>query len=715
MGRSTPFECRLTTSAWLIALAAGLGLAADASAQTTQVFNVPDSQVLDSMIRNGSYASSNQNGPVLLTRWSSVPEWERRTIFSIDTSTLPAGAQVASAILTLTVKSGLGNANTTRPVTAYRLAAPFVETEATWLNRQANTPWTTPGGDLGESYTTVFVTNTVGAKINFDITALVQKTLNGDFGLRLTRVALVDVGGGGDVKESYREYHASEATTPANRPQLTVVYNTTDPPAGGGTIDVPAGANLQQALNAVTPGGTIRLAPGATYVGNFTLPAKNGDGDEDYITITTGGVSLPPAGTRIDPSYRPQLATIKSSNVMSALATVNGASYYRIVGVAFSANVDGGGDVIALGNSANTSLTQVAHHIELDRVLIAGDAAVGQKRGVAVNAAHVLIKNSDIRDIKAVGQDSQAIAGWNTPGPVTIRNNFLEAAGENIMFGGSQTNIPNLVPSDITIENNHLSKNTAWRGSSWTVKNLFELKSARRVLVRGNLMEYNWSAAQPGYAVVLTPRNTGGQNPWSVVEDVEFSGNVVRHSGSGFNLLGHDDAQQSGQLARILIKNNLFYDISSSAWGGGGTFAQIGGEPRDITIDHNTVIHTGNLITFYRGSYVNAYGVKVSAGTIVGFVFTNNMTKHNAYGIFGSGQAYGTGSLNYYAPGSVVRRNVLAGGPASRYPADNFFPTVAVFYASFVNMAANDYRLVTGSPYIGAGTDGLDIGCSFAQ
>src|SRR5215207_7508194 len=70
-------------------------------------------------------------------------------------------------------------------------------------------------------------------------------------------------------------------------------------------IDVPAGGNLQQALTAAQPGATIRLTPGATYVGTFTLPAKYGS---SFITITTRDAQLPAAGTRIDPSYKPGLA-----------------------------------------------------------------------------------------------------------------------------------------------------------------------------------------------------------------------------------------------------------------------------------------------------------------------------------------------------------------------------------------------------------------------
>lgn len=476
-------------------------------------------------------------------------------------------------------------------------------------------------------------------------------------------------------------------------------------------IDVPAGGNLQQALNTVQPGGTIRLAPGASYVGSFTLPAKGGT---DHITITTSTTALPADGVRIDPSYKPRLAVIRSPSTTSALTTAPGASYYRIVGVAFEANQNGAGDVITLGASTS-SLAQLPHHIEIDRVIITGHATLGQKRAISVNAAAVTISNSHISGIKAAGQDSQAICGWNTPGPVVIRNNFLEAAGENIMFGGAGVSIAGIVPSDIVVEDNLLTKDLAWRGSSWTVKNLFELKHARRVLVRRNTMVNNWAAAQPGFAVVFTPRNSGGQTTSWVVEDVEFSANVVAHTASVFNILGHDDIAPSGQLARILIKDNLMYDVGMT-WGGTGTFAQIGGEPRDLTIDHNTVLHAGNIVTFYSGQFTDSSGARVTGGPIAGLTFTNNLLKHNAYGIFGNGQAYGNGSLNYYAPGAVVTGNVFAANEAvaSRYPPGNQFPTVSAFLASFVNAAAHDYRLRADSPFLLAAIDGRDLGPDFS-
>lgn len=56
------------------------------------------------------------------------------------------------------------------------------------------------------------------------------------------------------------------------------------------------------------------------------------------------------------------------------------------------------------------------------------------------------------------GQDTQAIVAWITLGPIKIVNNFLEAAGENVMFGGADPRIPDAVVSDIEIRQNHFFK-----------------------------------------------------------------------------------------------------------------------------------------------------------------------------------------------------------------------------------------------------------------
>src|SRR5690606_2678532 len=54
-------------------------------------------------------------------------------------------------------------------------------------------------------------------------------------------------------------------------------------PSDGQVIDVPAGGDLQAALDTAASGAVIRLAPGATYWGPCVLRPNTGD----FITITS--------------------------------------------------------------------------------------------------------------------------------------------------------------------------------------------------------------------------------------------------------------------------------------------------------------------------------------------------------------------------------------------------------------------------------------------
>jgi hypothetical protein len=97
----------------------------------------------------------------------------------------------------------------------------------------------------------------------------------------------------------------------------------------------------------------------------------------------------------------------------------------------------------------------------------------------------------------------------------------------------------------------------------------------------------------------------------------------------------------------------------------------------------------------------------------LGFVYRNNISAVGSYGIFGGGQQQGNVSLAYYAPGSVVTKNVIAGASSVVYPAGNYFPN-SIYDARFVNAFAGNYALASDSPYRAAGTDGKDLGVDFA-
>ena len=429
--------------------------------------------------------------------------------------------------------------------------------------------------------------------------------------------------------------------------------------AAAATITVPADGNLQAAIDRAKPGDTIELQAGATYTGHFTLTNKPGDA---VITLRTGGPDRVAANKRIAPADADGLAKLQTPDTEPALQTADGAHHWRVMLI----EVQGGGDgdLVALGSSrTQTSPAQVPHDLVIDRLFIHGDPARGRRRGISLNSASTTITGSYISDIKAVARDAQAICGWNGPGPFTITNNYLEASTENLLFGGADPAIANLVPADITITGNTLAKPQSWRKERWEVKNLLELKNARRVVIKGNVLEYNWLAGQTGFAVLFTVRNQDGACPWCEVSDVVFEDNVIRHSGGAVNILGVDNNHPSKQTRSIVIRSNVFSDIDNQRWGGSGYAFQISDGPRDITIDHNTIAQE------HGAGFIQVEGPKIP-----GFVFTNNIVRQHAYGIAGRDHAPGNDSLNAYFPGARFSGNVIADGDASRYPSGNRFP-----------------------------------------
>jgi hypothetical protein len=496
------------------------------------------------------------------------------------------------------------------------------------------------------------------------------------------------------------------ATLAADEPEPPRVYlDTTYAPPKGRPIEVTAGGDLQAALDRAKPGDVITLEAGATFTGNFTLPNKSG-GAWIVIRSSTPDSNLPPPGTRITPSYSKILPKIVSPNSEPAIKASSGAHHYRFVGLEIGHKVGSRIYAIVDFDGGQTSLSQIPHDLIVDRCYIHGNPSDTSRRGVALNSASTAVIDSYISECHEVGADSQAIAGWNGPGPFKIVNNYLEGAGENFILGGADPRIQNLIPSDVEFRRNHVAKPLKWKlghpsyaGIKWSVKNLFELKNAQRVMIESNVFEYNWAESQNGFAILFTPRNQNGQSPWSVVQDVTFADNTLRHSGGGFNISGPDNiAGVSQPSRRILIRNNLIEDIDGKAWGGAGKLFQIISGAEYVTIDHNTGFATGSIMA-----------TDSTQGLNVGLVFTNNIVAHNAYGVIGTGTAIGLPTLTRWWTSFVFQKNVIVGGQAANYPLGNYFIN-SFSEVGFVDMAKGDYRLSSSSQYRNAGTDGKDIG-----
>lgn len=464
----------------------------------------------------------------------------------------------------------------------------------------------------------------------------------------------------------------------------------------GSTITVAAGGDLQRAIDAAVAGDTILLQAGATFAGSYVLPVKSGSA---FVTIRSSAAdsSLPADGVRVSPAHAGRLARVQGGVAgMPAFVTAPGAHHFRLQFLEI-VNTYANNDIIQFGDgsAAQSTLTNIAHDLVVDRCYIHGDASGGQKRGIALNSASASVVNSYISDIKSAESEAQALGGWNGPGPYTITNNYLEASGENVMFGGSDPYIPNLVPSDIVIRQNTITKPTSWRSLNYTVKNLIELKNAQRVTIDGNVIENCWAAGQQGFAIMMTPRNQNGTAPWSVVQQVTISNNLIRHVASGIEVLGMDDVHPSRATNSVTITNNVMLDVSTF-WGGQGrALVTLGGST--ITFAHNTVFTDGPSVVY------------ADVAPVPGFVFSNNIVPDNVWALMGSGAAAGNGSIAAYYPGAVVSRNVFIAGSAATYPADNYFPADAAT-VQFRNLAAGDYGLATSSPYAAGATDGTAVG-----
>lgn len=543
---------------------------------------------------------------------------------------------------------------------------------------------------------------------------------------------------------------------PAELPRVHVPSALADTPAHGQVREVHEGDDLQKAIDGSKCGDTVSLQAGATFRGLFRLPNKSCD-DSHWIILrsSTPDHSLPPEGTRITPCYagvaslpgRPDFHCSSAKNVMAKIEFdaaggsgpilfLSGASHYRLIGLEITRAKPQlhMRDLIAPDRPEST-----AHHLVFDRLWIHGTAQDETKSGIHLTGVtYAAIVDSYFSDFHCIARsgsctDAQTVSGGGgdaTGGPYKILNNFLEASGENILFGGAPGST---TPADIEIRHNHFFKPLLWKpgrpgfvggytGDPFIVKNHFELKNAQRVLLEDNLLENCWGGfSQSGFSLLLTPGNQGGKCPNCRVTDVTIRFNKIRHVGSGMAIATPLPKQKTPSSGgeRYSIHDLIFDDIDGTAYKGYGGFAfvvSIDPPLNSVKIDHITAFPPGSLLQLLN-----------QKDKLKNFIFTNNLFTAGKRQIVGAGggptncthpRDDAAAALENCLASPDFNHNLIIGGKGN-WPPGNLLvdDAAAAGILDFHDGNGGDYRLCRkdskckkSSPGLKAGTDGKNVG-----
>ncbi len=434
---------------------------------------------------------------------------------------------------------------------------------------------------------------------------------------------------------------------PAELPKACYYTALDGTPSPGKQIRVAAKSDLAAAIEGAKCGDTLLLPAGASFDVKV-LPAKKCD-DQHYITVRTDtpDSKLPPEGTRISPAWggvaslpgRPPFAQ-PSSGPAKLLATlvarrpegVSVGDHLRFIGIEWITPPG--------ANIGRIVVAEHGDHVIFDRNWVhpADGAEVGHGIGIIDGSHMIAVINSYVNGLNCIAlagkcTDATAVGGGSGNEPIStlkIYNNFLESAGENILFGGSAATIN---PTDIEIRRNHLFRPMLWKegepgytpaasGHPYIVKNNFELKNAIRVLFEANLLENTWGGfSQTGYAILITPKNQASKCPVCRVNDVTIRFNRIRNV-AGVLQIANGLAKTGAAAAdggRYSIHDLFADDLHDKDYKGGGTFLiLVSNRPpvHDIQIDHVTAFVTGCLL-----SILNA-GAKLTNFTLTNSVFS---------------------------------------------------------------------------------------------
>lgn len=222
--------------------------------------------------------------------------------------------------------------------------------------------------------------------------------------------------------------------------------------ASGCTFTLTA-ANLQTAINASVGGDEVITQENVTLDGNWTLPSHTGS---SMVTIHTGVTStgtlisstqFPSANIRVTPTtavsshYTIFRALSNNVPVFATSSSIGANGWWTLKQISITGNTYGGEALVVIGSDSNNageqdSIARIPANFNLTQVYLYGNPVSGQFRGLRLHANNVTIQDSYIKDIWS-DSEGQAIYGNSFTSGLTITNNYVEGASQNVLFGGA--------------------------------------------------------------------------------------------------------------------------------------------------------------------------------------------------------------------------------------------------------------------------------------
>ena len=352
--------------------------------------------------------------------------------------------------------------------------------------------------------------------------------------------------------------------------------------------------------------------------------------------------------------------------------------------------------------------------------------------GTVSNATSSSATLSTVKNLELDQNIALKVGGAYGPDQTTI---IRSISGNNVSFDPIPVAPDNgstaewiATPSYMEFRQNYLYKPLSWRpsdpswnGQTYQIKNLFETKFGRYLVMDGNVFQNQWMSSQD-YAITFTVRNqTGGESPAAVVREIQFSNNILRNAANGITILPSDTNGGTGNVSQrssdITLRNNLFWNIGynwDSTCCGHMLINLLSGLTANDRLRRIFVIHN----THDNGMPDNSHGMITDFGESGGAydsMWFNNVHQHGGYG-FRSNFSTVDADANirrFLPPGgpTVWNGNLIVNIESSNYPSRSQGKYLSGPWPSmFVNYKDGDFTLKPGNPGKDAATDGTDIG-----